>query len=262
MSDDFITFNVRFEKKLFELKIKTPKNVSGFIEKLKDELNLEKTDELVILCPTPDGKMMEIQSDDNIEFLKKTKLAYNAVTKEIYCNVELVVTVIHELPDDTKAQFMLLSNKIDKLTIKIDELSDKFIQTIEENKTSTFSSIRSILAEGLQTASVNKSKNNSLGEEDLDIKVNLGQRQKKTKKDKEKLSSTTVATNDNSSNSPENLKSDTPTSVPRIIRKDIDVLLEMLVADGYTNTIQNIIVLKRFDNDYEKAKNYLKSSST
>ncbi|KAL5234926.1 hypothetical protein ACI65C_002336 [Semiaphis heraclei] len=258
MSDDFITFNIRFEKTLFELKIKTPENVSGFIEKLKNELNLEKTDELVILCPTPDGKMMEIQSDDNIEFLKETKLAYNAVTKEIYCNVELVVTVIHELPDDTKVQFMLLSNKIDKLASKIDELSDKFIQKIEGNQTSTFSSIRSILAE---IESVNKSKNNSLGEEDLDIKPNLGVRQKKTKKDKEKLS-TTAGTNDSSSNTPENLKSDAPTSAPRLVPKDIDVLLEMLVADGYTNTIQNIIVLKRFDNDYEKAKNYLKSSST
>lgn len=34
MSDDFITFNIRYEKTLFELKIKTPENVSGFIEKL------------------------------------------------------------------------------------------------------------------------------------------------------------------------------------------------------------------------------------
>lgn len=34
MSDDFITFNIRFEKSLFELKIITPGNVSGFIEKL------------------------------------------------------------------------------------------------------------------------------------------------------------------------------------------------------------------------------------
>jgi len=59
---------------------------------------------------------------------------------------------------------------------------------------------------------------------------------------------------------PENIKLDTPKSAPRPLSKDIDVLLEMLVADGFTNTIQNIIVLKRFDNDYEKAKNYLKSS--
>ncbi|XP_060878258.1 uncharacterized protein LOC132950732 isoform X1 [Metopolophium dirhodum] len=261
MSDDFITFNIRFKKSLFELKIKTPGDVSGFIEKLKNELKLEETDDLVILCPTPDGKMMEIHSDDDIEFLKKTKLAYNAVTKEIYCNVELVVTVIHELPDDTKAQFVMLSNKIDKLASKIDGLSDDFTKKIDENKTSTFSSIRSILAEHLDIGSGNKSKNNSLGEEDLDIKSNLSLRQKKIKKDKEKLSST-AGTNDNSSTTSENLKLDAPTTAPRLIPKDIDVLLEMLVADGYTNTIQNIIVLKRFDNNYEKAKNYLMSSAT
>jgi len=34
MSDDFVTFNIRYEKALFELKIKTPRDVSGFIEKL------------------------------------------------------------------------------------------------------------------------------------------------------------------------------------------------------------------------------------
>lgn len=34
MSDDFVTFNIRCEKALFELKIKTPGNVSGFMEKL------------------------------------------------------------------------------------------------------------------------------------------------------------------------------------------------------------------------------------
>jgi len=66
----------------------------------------------------------------------------------------------------------------------------------------------------------------------------------------------------NSSTTSENLKLDAPTSASGLIPKDIDVLLEMLAADGYTNTIQNIIVLKRFDNNYEKAKNYLKSSST
>ncbi|KAL4113948.1 hypothetical protein QTP88_017495 [Uroleucon formosanum] len=263
MSDNFITFNIRFEKALFELKMKTPDDVSGFIGKLKNELNLTETDELVILCPTPDGKMMEINSDDDIEFLKKTKLAYNAVTKDIYCNVELVVTVIHELPDDTKAQFLMLSNKIDKLASKIDGLSDDFTKKIDENKTSTFSSIRSILAEHLDIDSGNKSKNNFSGEEDLDKKPNLGLRQKKIKKDKEKLSST-AGNNNNSSNISENLKLDAPTLelASGIIPKDIDVLLEMLAADGYTNTIQNIIVLKRFDNNYEKAKNYLKSSAT
>lgn len=75
---------------------------------------------------------------------------------------------------------------------------------------------------------------------------------------------------------PENLKSDKtiPTTipapvpapasvpVPKVIPKDIDGLLECLVADGYTNTIQNIIVLKRFNNDYVKAKDYLKSNAT
>ncbi|CAI6344845.1 unnamed protein product [Macrosiphum euphorbiae] len=264
MSNDFVTFNIRYKKALFELKIKTPGDVSGFIEKLKNELKLEETDELVILCPTPDGKMMEIHSDDDIEFLKKTKLAYNAVTKEIYCNVELVVTVIHELPDDTKAQFVMLSNKIDKLASKIDGLSDDFTKKMYENKTSTFSSIRSIMAEHLDIVSGNKSKNNTLGEEDLDIKPNLGLRQKKIKKDKEKLSST-AGTNDNLSTISENLmnlKLDAQPTASGLISKDIDVLLEMLVADGYTNTIQNIIVLKRFDNNYEKAKNYLKSTAT
>lgn len=40
MSDDFITFNIRFEKALFELKIKTPGDVSGFIGKLVNK-NIE-----------------------------------------------------------------------------------------------------------------------------------------------------------------------------------------------------------------------------
>jgi len=34
MSDDFVTFNIRCKKALFELRIKTPEDVSGFIEKL------------------------------------------------------------------------------------------------------------------------------------------------------------------------------------------------------------------------------------
>lgn len=42
--------------------------------------------------------------------------------------------------------------------------------------------------------------------------------------------------------------------------KDIDTLLDMLVKEGFTNTIQNIIVLKRFDNNYKKAIEYLKQS--
>lgn len=263
MSDDFVTFNIRYEKSLREFKIKTPGDVSGFIEKLKNELKLEETDQLVILCPTHDGKMMEIQSDDDIEFLKKTKLAYNAITKEIYCNVELVVILIHELPDDTKAQVKILFNKFDKLASKVDEFSDEINKKLDDNKTNIVSTIRSILVEHLQIDCGNKSKNNTLGEEDSDIKSNLGQRQKKPKKDKEKLSSTTASgTNDNSSTTFENLRSNVSPLAPHLMPKDIDVLLEMLVNDGFTNTIQNIIVLKRFDNDYEKAKNYLKSSAT
>lgn len=43
--------------------------------------------------------------------------------------------------------------------------------------------------------------------------------------------------------------------------KEIDDLLEILIKEGYTNTIQNIIVLKRFSNDCEKALNYLKTSA-
>lgn len=42
--------------------------------------------------------------------------------------------------------------------------------------------------------------------------------------------------------------------------KDIDTLLGMLVNEGFNNTIQNIIVLKRFENDFEKAITYLKST--
>lgn len=43
--------------------------------------------------------------------------------------------------------------------------------------------------------------------------------------------------------------------------KSIDELLDMLAKEGFTNTIQNIIVLKRFDNDYEKAVEYLNKST-
>lgn len=42
--------------------------------------------------------------------------------------------------------------------------------------------------------------------------------------------------------------------------KIIDDLLEKLCNEGFKNPIQNIIVLKRFDNDYEKAINYLKNT--
>jgi len=260
MSIVFITFNIRYEKDLIERKIKTPTDISEFIEMLKNELQLMETDELVILCPTSDGKIKELQSDDDIAWLKQTKLSYNAVTNEVYCNVELIVTAVHKFPNDPNAQFKILSNKIDDLTSKFDKLSDEIIRKNDEDKSSTCSAIRLILTELLQNNFENKL-NNSLGEgEDIkELKPNVDVRQKKTKKDKEKLSSTT-SSNNNASTMSENFKSDTPKSASRPISKDIDVLLEMLVADGYTNTIQNIIVLKRFDLDYEKAKSYLKSS--
>jgi hypothetical protein len=35
-------------------------------------------------------------------------MAYDIVTKEISCKSELVVNVIKNLPDDTKAQFMVM----------------------------------------------------------------------------------------------------------------------------------------------------------
>lgn len=59
----------------------------------------------------------------------------------------------------------------------------------------------------------------------------------------------------------ETIQLETSTPAQNLIPKDIDLLLEMLISEGYTNTIQNIIVLKRFDNDYEKAINYLKTST-
>lgn len=43
---------------------------------------------------------------------------------------------------------------------------------------------------------------------------------------------------------------------------DIDTLLQMLGKEGFTNTIQNIIVLKRFENDFDKSLSYLRSSNT
>lgn len=63
----------------------------------------------------------------------------------------------------------------------------------------------------------------------------------------------------NSTNSEENVNQ------PNIVetnKNNIDDLLEMLANEGFTNTIQNIIVLKRFDNDFDKAISYLKSSAT
>ncbi|KAF0749995.1 Uncharacterized protein FWK35_00026937 [Aphis craccivora] len=262
MSDGFVTFNIRYERSLIELKLKEPTEISRFVETLKNELKLEETDELVILCPTFEGKMMEIQSDDDIVFLKETKLSYNATTKEVYCNVELVVTIIQKLQDDPNSQIMILSKKFDNFTSKVDKLLDKFDSKIDENTTSILSTNRSISAEHLKIDSGNKLKS-SLGEEDLkESKPNVENMLKKeTKMDKKKLSSpTTLGSNNNSSTTFENLKSDTPKSAPRPVSIAFEVLLKMLEENGFTNKIQNIIVLKRFNNDYEKSINYLKLS--
>lgn len=43
---------------------------------------------------------------------------------------------------------------------------------------------------------------------------------------------------------------------------EFEDLLELLSREGFNNTIQNIIVLKRFGNDYDKAVNYLKSGTS
>uniref|UniRef100_A0A2S2PLY8 PB1 domain-containing protein n=1 Tax=Schizaphis graminum TaxID=13262 RepID=A0A2S2PLY8_SCHGA len=253
MSDIFVKFNIRHERTLIKVNMKLPKDLNELIDQLKNELKLEETDELVILCPTSDGKMIELQSDDDVNFLKKTKMAYDVITKEISCKSELVVNVIKNLPNDTKAQFMMLSKTINDLTIKADKLSNDFIKNMDEFKTSTLS-IRSILAEHLQKNCGNKSKdNNFTGEVDSkDLKIDLDENKKNTEEDKEKLSS---ETNNNSSAMLENKRLDIPTPVPR----HFDVLINKLAADGFTHNLLNVISLKRFDNDYEKTVNYLKT---
>ncbi|XP_003243469.1 uncharacterized protein LOC100570394 [Acyrthosiphon pisum] len=192
MSEDFVTFKIRCEKALFELKIKSPKDISGFVKKLKNKLKLDESDDLVILCPVTDGNMMEIQSDDDIEFLKNTKLTYNAVNKDFYCNVELVVIIIHKLPDDPKVKFKVLSNKLKLLASQVDELSNVFNKIIHENESSVISTIfRSILAENSEIDLGNKSMKKCSGKPSgfnlSNLETNIGQ--KKTKKDDEKLSS-------------------------------------------------------------------------
>lgn len=81
---------------------------------------------------------------------QKTKLCYNAVSKEIYCNVELVVIIIYpQLPDNPNAQIkvhilihcifnthVFLINKLifillffmKILSNTINELSSKFVE--------------------------------------------------------------------------------------------------------------------------------------
>eukprot|EP00102_Acyrthosiphon_pisum_P021432 XP_016658642.1 PREDICTED: uncharacterized protein LOC100570394 isoform X2 [Acyrthosiphon pisum] len=156
MSEDFVTFKIRCEKALFELKIKSPKDISGFVKKLKNKLKLDESDDLVILCPVTDGNMMEIQSDDDIEFLK------------------------------------VLSNKLKLLASQVDELSNVFNKIIHENESSVISTIfRSILAENSEIDLGNKSMKKCSGKPSgfnlSNLETNIGQ--KKTKKDDEKLSS-------------------------------------------------------------------------
>ncbi|CAI6372267.1 unnamed protein product [Macrosiphum euphorbiae] len=180
MSEDFVTFNIRCKKTLFELKIKFPIDVSGFVTKLKNELKLDETDDLVILCPVSDGNM-------------NTKLSYNAECKHFYCNVELVVIIIHKLPDDPKVKFKVLSNKLNLLASQVDELSNVFNKIIYENESSVISTIfRSILAENSEIDLGNKSMKKSAGKLSglnlSNLEPNI--EQKKSKTDKEKLSST------------------------------------------------------------------------
>lgn len=43
-------------------------------------------------------------------------------------------------------------------------------------------------------------------------------------------------------------------------KNDMNDLVEMLKEQGFTNTLRNIIILVRFDHDYETALKYLKSN--
>ncbi|KAL4154155.1 hypothetical protein QTP88_001988 [Uroleucon formosanum] len=61
MSEDIVTFHIRCEKALFELKVKSPIDVSVFITKLKNELKLDESDDLVMLCPVSDDGKMKLQ---------------------------------------------------------------------------------------------------------------------------------------------------------------------------------------------------------
>ncbi|XP_060862290.1 uncharacterized protein LOC132939230 [Metopolophium dirhodum] len=263
MSEDFVTFNIRCEKALFELKIKSPIDVSGFVKKLKNELKLDESDDLVILCPVSDGNMMEIQSDDDIEFLKNTKLTYNAENKDFYCNVELAVIIIHKLPDDPKIKFKVLSNKLNQLASQVDELSNVFKKMITENESSVISTIfRSILAENSEIDFGNKSMIKNLGKpSELNLSnLEPSNKQKKTKKDKEELSSTfTLETND--------VKSHPPcfktledwiwmyTACVLYLKILIFYLKFYYLKDIPTlYRVQTIIVLKRFNNNYNNYK--------
>lgn len=260
MSHVFVTYKFLYEKTSIELEIKTPTNLSGLTDILKNELKLEETEELMILYPTPDGNMMELQSDDDVKFLMETKIAYNAVNKKMHCNVELVVIIINNLPNDEEAQLMFLSKKIDNLTLKVDKLSglikntDKitykvdqlsdFIKNIDENKSSTFSAIRS------------GSKEKNIYSDQIGFEPNLDECKKNTEEDKEKLlSATTSETNDDFSFMSKMKRFDTFTSILNFESEDVDSLFQKLKGYGVTEELRNLIVLKKFNNDYEKAIN-------
>ncbi|XP_050422071.1 uncharacterized protein LOC126834299 [Adelges cooleyi] len=291
---DFVTFHVRCEKSQFIMKIKTPENFSEFTEKTKLQLNADDND-IVILCPTTEGKMMEIQSDDDIEYLKKNKLCYNAVTKEIYCSVELVVIMVHkvepQLPDDPKVQMMSLTKQVEKLSTQMTQLSE----TVAENYAELMNVLKSALM-GNDNGQIEKNRNSSTSTDEIEYLAEPiatipttkttananddaktfekpGVRQKKPMR-KEKSQSTQLPSSTKTIHIPNDIsglmipikgtdssnKQD-KTSDGAKGDSDLDNPIKRLNEHGFTNTIQNIIVLKRFNNDFEKALQYLKTQA-
>ncbi|XP_050542815.1 uncharacterized protein LOC126906313 isoform X2 [Daktulosphaira vitifoliae] len=197
MSNDSVTFHVRCEKLQHVMKINTPENIFDFIEIMKLKLNVEENDDIVILCPTTEGKMMELKTNADIEFLKKNKLCYNAISKEIYCNVELVIIVIkneQQIQDDPIVQMKVLTNKVDQLSIQINKLSD----SLSENSSNIMKILGSIVSENyhinkdfqdISSASIKPlDKGNDLSNiPSNNEETNTGSRKKKpAKKDKNK----------------------------------------------------------------------------
>ncbi|VVC32552.1 Hypothetical protein CINCED_3A016401 [Cinara cedri] len=253
MSDDLVTFNVRYEKSLFQLKIKTPEDVLGFVKKLKNELQVEDADEIILLYPTPEGKMMEIKSDADINFLKKTKMCYDAVNKQIYCSAELVVILLKNLSDDSRAQMMILSKNVDQLASQFTELSQSIDDKLKNNAANILKEIKCLFFKNVQSSADNTPKiyNSEELQDTLKLKKLKPVVSPIPKMEKVKLPSFIDDKLTNDSNQQE--KSSTTI--------DIDTLLEKLKQEGFSNTIQNIIALKRFDQDYEKVVTYLKSNS-
>ncbi|XP_022178021.1 uncharacterized protein LOC111039048 isoform X3 [Myzus persicae] len=184
MTEHFVSFHIRCKKELFEMKIKPPIDLPGFVESLKNELKLDEIDDIVVLFPVADGKM-------------NNKIIYDAEEEQICCNVELVVIIVHRLPDDPNAKFQILSNRLDQLTSQVDKLSDIFNKKMNEDNSSVVAAIfRSILAENSEIDLGNKLKKKSPGEpsklNSSNLKPENGQHKKKTKKGKEKSSSTST----------------------------------------------------------------------